>query len=122
MASWLERQSDRMAVRSTRRGLLGAAAKVTAAVGAVGLGLARVQDALACTCGCCNLTQLCFCSNCPYCPSCPPDGDSYIWYCVGANGRDTFRCTECYCYGEQYAKSCSCCALLPIIPRPPAAA
>lgn len=105
MASFLERQSERLASHSSRRSFLRLAAKITSAVAGVGFGFTRIyKEAAAANYACCTLA---FYPNfCPTCPSCPRgETNPYTWYCC--YGRCLYACTECCDH------SCSCGTVLP---------
>lgn len=103
MASFIERQADNLASRSNRRGFLGLAGKVTAAVAGLGFGLSRSYNAAAAySYRCCTLV-FSLCSTCPNCPQ--GTYDIYGWSCC-YNGC-LWTCQECY-YDSSYERGCSC--------------
>lgn len=123
MGSLLERQADRLASRSSRRGFMKVTAKLTAVVAGLGFGLSSVYNASAsCIYACCTLAERCFCSTCPSCPS-YPGKTAYGWSCC--SGSCTWQCLECR-YTDR-THNCACankiswsgaCGACPSAPEP----
>lgn len=103
MASLIERQADRLSARSSRRGFMRVAAKVTAAVAGVGVGFSRFYNQAAASSHACCTLAFGLCSTCPNCPS--NTYQIYGWACC--YGGCIWTCKECY-FNAQYSSGCSC--------------
>ena len=105
----LERLSDPDSSKSTRRRLLGRAAKASLGFALVAAGLSRTGSAGAAKSGlgCCVLA---FQNQCPHCTGhgydCGPGCVRWAWYCVDSAHR-VWICGECYPQGG-CGPGCSC--------------
>ena len=105
----LEKLSDADTARSTRRRLLGRAAKASLGIALVAAGLSRGGNAQAAASGlgCCILA---FQNQCPHCTGhgydCGAGCTRWAWYCVDSAHR-VWICGECYS-GGNCSNECSC--------------
>ena len=105
----LERLSDPDSSKSTRRRLLGRAAKASLGVALVAAGLSRSEKAAAAKSGigCCFLAYQ---NQCPGCTGhgydCVAGCQRWAWYCVDSAHR-VWICGECYPQGG-CGPGCSC--------------
>jgi hypothetical protein len=102
----VEKLSDLDASRSTRRSLLGRAAKACLGLAVVAAGLSRADHARAGSSGCCVLA---YGNDCPNCTGrgydCGTGCTRWAWYCVDSLHR-VWLCGECYAGGS--CGGCSC--------------
>jgi len=105
----LEKLSDSDTAKSTRRRLLGRAAKASLGVALVAAGLSRSEKAAAAKSGigCCFLAYQ---NQCPGCTGhgydCGAGCQRWAWYCVDSAHR-VWICGECYPQGG-CGPGCSC--------------
>lgn len=113
----VEKLSDLDASRSTRRRLLGRAAKACLGLAVVAAGLSRTAVATA-GAGCCVLA---YGNECPNCSGrgydCGAGCTRWAWYCVDSAHR-VWLCGECYSGGSCGGCSCGRVALTLNHPRP----
>ena len=105
----LEKLSDADTAKSTRRRLLGRAAKASLGVALVAAGLARSGSAAAAKSGigCCFLAYQNQCPNCTgHGYDCGAGCQRWAWYCVDSAHR-VWICGECYPQGG-CGPGCSC--------------
>jgi hypothetical protein len=96
----VEKVSDRLGTRTTRRGFFGLGARLAAGIAAACLGVASLgKEAAAYGYACCNLLYQ-LCSTCPNCP--PGESNPYTWVRCDSSDSCNWACTECYTSG------CSC--------------
>jgi hypothetical protein len=104
-----EKLSDADTTKSTRRRLLGRAAKASLGVAFVVAGLSRTGSASAAKSGlgCCFLAYQNQCPNCTgHGYDCGPGCTRWAWYCVDG-GHHVWICGECY-PGGGCGPGCSC--------------
>jgi hypothetical protein len=105
----LEKLSDADTAKSTRRRLLGRAAKASLGLALVAAGLARSGSAAAAKSGigCCFLAYQNQCPNCTgHGYDCGAGCQRWAWYCVDSAHR-VWICGECYPQGG-CGPGCSC--------------
>jgi hypothetical protein len=102
----VERVSEVDMTKSTRRRLLGRAAKACVGVAAVAAGLAAKAEAAKTVAGCCVLAYQ---NECPNCTGrgydCGSGCTRWAWYCVDSSRR-VWQCGECY--SGSSCSGCSC--------------